>query len=81
MENLNRPPVECDHLGEIAVLRFPQPTQLLGGSPALNALAHAVRSQNESRVLIDLLNVTRIDSAAIGVLMNCYCHTLKNSVG
>jgi anti-anti-sigma factor len=75
---LDRPPLVCDRVGDVAVLRFPQPTQLLGTSRELSALVHAFRIQNESRVLIDLSTVSRIDSAGLGVLMNCYCHTLKN---
>jgi anti-sigma B factor antagonist len=29
--------------------------------------------------LIDLSEVSRIDSTGLGVLMNCYCHAVKNS--
>ncbi len=76
---LDLPPLACNRVGDIAVLRFPQPTQLLGASLELRALATAVRTQNESRVLIDMSTVSRIDSAGLGVLMNCYCHALNNA--
>ncbi|HTP85766.1 MAG TPA: STAS domain-containing protein [Bryobacteraceae bacterium] len=79
VESLRLPPIASTRVGDIAVLRFPQPTQLLGASLELTALIDAVRIQNENRVLIDLSTVSRIDSAGLGVLMNCYCHTLKSS--
>jgi anti-sigma B factor antagonist len=34
--------------------------------------------QNESKVLIDLSNVSRIDSTGLGMLMKCYCHAVRN---
>ena len=30
-------------------------------------------------MLIDLSRVSRIDSTGLGVLMNCYCHAVKNA--
>jgi anti-sigma B factor antagonist len=79
LDGLNLAPVAFGSVGDVAVMRFPRPTQLLGTSLELQALANAVRTRNESRVLIDLSSVSRIDSAGIGVLMNCYCHALRNS--
>jgi anti-sigma B factor antagonist len=79
LEALNLPALAASQVGDVAVLRFPVRTQLLRSSLALEALLDAVRIQNESRVLIDLSTVSRIDSAGIGVLMNCYCHVLRNS--
>jgi anti-sigma B factor antagonist len=79
LEGLRLPPVAARRVGDVAVLRFPQPTQLLRSSLELKALIDTVHIQNESRVLIDLSTVSRIDSTGIGVLMNCYCHALRNS--
>ncbi|HUJ49964.1 MAG TPA: STAS domain-containing protein, partial [Bryobacteraceae bacterium] len=45
----------------------------------LNELANAIRLQKDTKVLIDLSKVSRIDSTGLGVLMNCYCHAVKNS--
>jgi anti-anti-sigma factor len=79
MEGLTQPPLFSNRVGDISVLRFPEQTELLGATRELNALREAVRTQNESRVLIDLSTVSRIDSAGLGVLMNCYCHALNQS--
>ena len=37
-----------------------------------------VITSGTSDILLNLAGVTYIDSAGLGVLMNCYCHTLKN---
>lgn len=79
IEDLSRPALAASRVGDVAVLRFPQSAQLLRSSLELKALLDAVHIQNESRVLIDLSTVSRIDSAGIGALMNCYCHALRNS--
>jgi anti-sigma B factor antagonist len=79
IEGLTLPAVAARQVGDIAVLRFHAPTELLGASRELQALIDAVHTRDESRVLIDLSTVSRIDSAGLGALMNCYCHALKNS--
>ncbi|HKE24804.1 MAG TPA: STAS domain-containing protein [Bryobacteraceae bacterium] len=79
MEALKLPPIASSHVGDVAVLRFPQPTELLRSSLELKAMVDAVHIQNESRVLIDMSTVSRIDSTGLGVLVNCYCHALRNS--
>ncbi len=79
LEALDLPPLAASRVEGVAVLRFSQPTELLHESMELQALLDAVRIQDESRVLIDLSTVSRIDSAGIGVLMNCYTHALRNS--
>jgi len=35
--------------------------------------------ESDTKVLIDLSKVSRIDSTGLGVLMNCYCHAVKNA--
>jgi anti-anti-sigma factor len=79
MDGLKQPPMVFKRVGGISILRFPEHTELLGASRELNALRDAVRTQNESRVLLDLSTVSRIDSAGLGVLMNCYCHVRNQS--
>ncbi|MBV8895404.1 MAG: STAS domain-containing protein [Acidobacteriaceae bacterium] len=63
---------------DVAIVRFAHRTELTKASLDLRALFETVRLQNESKVLIDLANVSRIDSAGLGMLMNCYCHAVKN---
>ena len=54
-------------------------SQLLAASLELTELSKAIRVENDTKVLIDLSKVSRIDSTGLGVLMNCYCHAVKNS--
>jgi anti-anti-sigma factor len=79
MDGLRTPPVTATRVGEISVVRFAQESQLLAVTPELRALLDTVRTQNESRVLIDLSTVSRIDSTGLGALMSCHCHALQNS--
>jgi anti-anti-sigma factor len=64
---------------DVTILRFVENTELLAYSLELNELASAVRLQSDTKVLIDLSMVSRIDSTGLGVLMNCYCHAVKNA--
>jgi anti-sigma B factor antagonist len=64
---------------DVTILRFVENTELLAYSLELNELASAIRLQSDTKVLIDLSKVSRIDSTGLGVLMNCYCHAVKNS--
>jgi anti-sigma B factor antagonist len=76
---LNAPVVRSRRVNDVYVLAFPENTHLLAESVSLHELARVVRLQSESKVLIDLSKVSRIDSTGLGMLMNCYCHALKNS--
>jgi anti-sigma B factor antagonist len=76
---LGMPTVETRRVADVTVLRFAEGTQLLAASLELNDLAKVVRTQNESKVLIDLSRVSRIDSSGLGVLMSCYCHAIHNA--
>ena len=60
-------------------MKFAQGTQLLAASLELTELSKAVRLESDTKVLIDLSRVSRIDSTGLGVLMNCYCHAVKNA--
>jgi anti-sigma B factor antagonist len=71
--------LERGRVEDVTVLRFAEGTQLLAASLELSELARVVRTPNESRVLIDLSRVSRIDSSGLGVLMSCYCHAIKNA--
>ena len=64
--------------GEIAIVRFSRQAELTSSSLDLKDLVETIRLQNETRVLIDMSNVSRIDSTGLGMLMNCYCHAVKN---
>jgi anti-sigma B factor antagonist len=79
IRGLGEPILERELVNDVTVLRFVESAQLLASSLALNELANAIRLQNDTKVLIDLSKVSRIDSTGLGVLMNCYCHAVKNS--
>jgi anti-sigma B factor antagonist len=71
--------VESRRVNDVTVLRFSHKTQLLASSLELAELSNVIRIQNDTKVLIDLSRVSRIDSTGLGVLMNCYCHAVKNA--
>jgi anti-anti-sigma factor len=73
------PVVERRRVEDVTVLQFAQGTHLLAASLELSELAQVVRTPNESKVLIDLSKVSRIDSSGLGVLMSCYCHAINNA--
>jgi len=64
--------------GGVSVLRFKANTELTHSAQELEQLRKEVLEQNDSRVIIDLSRVTRIDSAGLGQLMSCYSHLVKN---
>jgi anti-sigma B factor antagonist len=79
IRGLGEPTVERRRVNDVTVLKFSQGTQLLAESLELTELSKAVRLESDTKVLIDLSRVSRIDSTGLGVLMNCYCHAVKNA--
>src|ERR1700749_2081532 len=59
-------------------LRFKANAELTHSAQELDELRREVLEQSDSRVIIDLSRVTRIDSAGLGQLMSCYSHLVKN---
>jgi anti-anti-sigma factor len=62
----------------VSVLQFKAATELTHSALELEELRREVLEQSDSRVIIDLSRVTRIDSAGLGQLMSCYSHLVKN---
>jgi anti-sigma B factor antagonist len=79
IRGLGEPTVERKRVNDVTVLKFARGTQLLAASLELTELSKAVRFESDRKVLIDLSQVSRIDSTGLGVLMNCYCHAVKNA--
>jgi anti-sigma B factor antagonist len=79
IRGLAEPILQRKRVNDITVLRFTESSQLLAASLELAELTKAIRLENDTKVLIDLSKVSRIDSTGLGVLMNCYCHAVKNS--
>src|SRR6185437_11119066 len=65
----------------VSVLRFKTNTELTHSAQELEELRKEVLEQSDTRVIIDLSRVTRIDSAGLGQLMSCYSHLVKNQGG
>jgi anti-anti-sigma factor len=64
--------------GGVSVLRFKANAELTHSAQDLDELRREVLEQSDSRVIIDLSRVTKIDSAGLGQLMSCYSHLVKN---
>lgn len=64
--------------GGVSVLRFKQNAELTHSARELDDLRKEVLEQKDTRVIIDLSQVTRIDSAGLGQLMSCYSHLVRN---
>jgi anti-anti-sigma factor len=62
----------------VSVLQFRSNAELTHSARELEELRREVLEQSDSRVIIDLSRVTRIDSAGLGQLMSCYSHLVRN---
>ncbi len=65
--------------GGISVLRFRANAELTQTARELDQLRREVLEQSDSRVIVDLSRITRIDSAGLGQLMGCYTHLVRNA--
>jgi len=62
----------------VSVLQFRNNAELTHSARELDELRREVLEQSDSRVIIDLGRVTKIDSAGLGQLMSCYTHLVRN---
>jgi anti-sigma B factor antagonist len=76
---LGQPALESLRTGDVTVIRFNCTAELTGNSSELGALVQMIDTRSDSKVLIDLNRVSRIDSAGLGMLMRCYTHSIHNS--
>jgi anti-sigma B factor antagonist len=77
LAGLSRPSVERRDLGGVVMLDFTAPAQLTAGSRAFDELSRNVLQKTDTKVLIDLHRVSRIDSSGLGLLMSCYSHVIR----
>lgn len=70
--------IECTCDRDITVVRFRESAELTAASPTLGNLLNTVEGRSDTKVLIDLSRVSRIDSAGLGMLMRCYAHAVRN---
>ena len=66
------------HSEGVSVLHFRSPAELTHKADTLDELRREVLEQSDTRVIIDLSRVTKIDSAGLGQLMSCYSHLVRN---
>jgi anti-anti-sigma factor len=69
IQGLERRKVARKVVDGVAVLRFRRAAEL-------DELCGVVLAEEETRILIDLSTVTRVDSAGVGALMQCYAHAV-----
>ena len=65
------------HIGDVLVLRFESSAELVMGSRELTELARCLPDPNDSKVVLDLSRVSRIDSSGLGELMRLYTHLVR----
>ena len=63
----------------VSILQFRANAELTQAASELDQLRREVLEQSDSRVIIDLSRVTKIDSAGLGQLMGCYSHLVRNA--
>lgn len=78
MSGLAQSKVGRRRLQDVVVLEFNHPAQLIRQAQELRQLLAGVTEQKDTKVLIDLSRVSRIDSAGLGMLINCYSHAIRN---
>jgi anti-sigma B factor antagonist len=71
--------IERKRVNDVTVVNFAPGTQLLAASLELAELSEVIRLESDTKVLIDLSRVSRIDSTGLGILMQCHCHAVKNA--
>lgn len=76
--DLRRSNLSWKQSGGVSVLQFRAAAELTHTARELEELRREVLEQNDSRVIIDMSRVTRIDSAGLGQLMSCYSHLVRN---
>jgi anti-sigma B factor antagonist len=75
---LGQTKVDLRRVGDVVVLGFTVPAGLTRQSQELQELMEGVLQQKDTKVLIDLGRVSRIDSRGLGMLMACYAHAVRN---
>src|SRR5580704_420512 len=65
--------------GGVSILQFRANAELTQSARELDQLRREVLEQSDSRVIVDLSRVTKIDSAGLGQLMGCYTHLVRNA--
>jgi anti-anti-sigma factor len=75
---LRRGRVDRRVVGDVAVFEVDLADSPGGDENSFDELCRKVLEQKDTKVLIDLSRVSRIDSAGLGMLMQCYSHVIQN---
>jgi anti-sigma B factor antagonist len=78
---LERPRLATRRLQDITVVQFTAPVSLTRKARETEELCHVfdeMRGRSDTRVLIDMSRVTRVDSSGLGALMACYSHAVRS---
>jgi anti-sigma B factor antagonist len=78
---LEGPRLETRRLQDVTVVQFTAPASLTRQAretAELFRVFDAMREQSDTRVLIDMSRVTRVDSSGLGALMACYSHAVRS---
>lgn len=79
VKDLRSPNIAWKQNSGVSILQFRSNAELTQSARELEQLRREVLEQSDSRVIIDLGHVTKIDSAGLGQLMGCYSHLVRNS--
>jgi anti-sigma B factor antagonist len=79
VQHLRKSNLSWKQNGGVSVLQFRTNAELTQSAGDLEQLRREVLEQSDSRVIIDLSRVTKIDSAGLGQLMGCYSHLVRNA--
>ena|ERR1700674_5765104 len=74
-----RPSLDQKIVHGVTVCQFLGSARLIRDSAELRELSSIILQQKDTKVLIDLSKVSRIDSVGLGMLMQCYTHAVNNS--
>ncbi len=78
MSGLAQSRLDLRQMEGVVVLTFDSPAHLVRHSLELSQLRLKVLEQKDTKVLIDLSRVSRIDSAGLGALLTCYSHAVRH---
>src|SRR5579863_5882555 len=79
LSGLGQPAIHSEQTGDVTVIRFSAKAQLTSTAGELAALQQVLYTRGDTKVLIDLQGVSRVDSTGLGMLMRCYAHAVRHS--
>jgi anti-sigma B factor antagonist len=79
MVGLGESPIERTRKQNVTVVRFTTSTELTATSTHLTQFVQSLQALSDTKVLVDLGRVSRIDSSGLGQLMQCYAHAIRNA--